>query len=226
MIATMNRKFSYLLLAGALLGVSLGMSSCRSRASRSRTSRTAAQNKPAASGTNGTSVRDLLNRTDSTIARVNALSSESADVPPVAAEPIFAMPRTPWGSPYVPVPDISDYGRFEAGLAAFNGSQYDQAIGQFSQILVAGRPPELVPNAYYWIGESYYAMQRYAESLPYFEYVTKVGPEYKREISFYKLSRANLAMGNAQAGSLWYERLSANYPRSSYRTTLRKLGAR
>jgi TolA-binding protein len=135
-------------------------------------------------------------------------------------------PRTPWGSAYVPQPDLSEYATFQAALGAYNGKRYDDAIALFSQVVNAGRPPEMVPNAYYWMGESLYAQGRYAESMPYFEYTTRVGPNYKRDMAMYKLSRANLHLGNRAGANLWYERLRSDYPRSSHIATLRKLGAR
>jgi TolA-binding protein len=130
------------------------------------------------------------------------------------------------GSPYAPQPSISDYGTYEAALGAYNRQNYGEAISLFSQVVSSGRPAELVPNAYYWMGEANYAMGRYTESMPYFEYVTRVGPQYKREMSLYKLSRANLRIGNRQAANMWYERLRNDYPKSSLARTLAKLGTR
>jgi TolA-binding protein len=203
------------------------MSSCKPRSTRSK-SKTAA--KPAATAGTATpsatiSARQVMSRADSAIQRVGMMRDD-VEMPPMGYDPMLGPPRAPWGAPYVPRPNPTEYSRFEAGLAAFSASRYDEAIGQFSQIAVGGRPPELVPNAYYWIGESYYAMGRYSESQPYFEYVTKVGPQYKREISFFKLSRGNLHMGNKQAGEMWYQRLMAEYPSSKYGSRLRAAGAR
>ena len=165
-----------------------------------------------------------MNRADSVLAKVSALSNEERETPQVA--PDDYPPRTPWGAPYVPRPDLSEYSIFEAGLASFNSGNYDQAIGAFSQIAVSGRPPELVPNAYYWIGESYFAMNRFAEALPYFEYTTKAGSPYKRETSFYKMAVANKMLGNMQAAMMWSERLRAEYPKSRYNAKVRKMGLR
>jgi TolA-binding protein len=74
------------------------------------------------------------------------------------------------------------------------------------------------------MGESYYALGRYADALPYFEYTTKAGPSYKREMAFYKLSRSAYSIGNVQAASMWYERLRAEYPSTKYAKTLRGIG--
>jgi TolA-binding protein len=135
-------------------------------------------------------------------------------------------PRTPWGEPYIPQPDLSAYGPYQAALAAYNGGRYEEAIGLFSQVVNSGRPPEVLPNAYYWIGESLFSEGRYAESMPYFEYVTRVGPTYKRTMAMYKLSRGNIALGNQAGANMWYERLRNEYPTSMYIAPLRKLGAR
>jgi TolA-binding protein len=173
----------------------------------------------------------VLKHADSALQRVSHLASEERETAPPASElPGTDGPRTPWGAPnesgYAPQPNLTDYGIYEAALGAYNANRYDEAIGLFSQVVNAGRPPELVPNAYYWMGESFYAMNRYAESMPYFEYVTRVGPTYKREMALYKLSRASLHLGNRQGGNLYYERLRNEYPHSSHIATLKKLGAR
>ena len=204
----------------ALLAVEL--SSCRPRSQKTakqkqQASKTAAPAAPSA--------KQVMARTDSVLASLGSMSDDVTDIPPRATMDDY--PRTSWGAPMGAArPDLSAYGTFESALANYNGSRYDEAIGLFTQIAVSGTPPELVPNAYYWIGESYYAMQRYAEALQYFEYTTKAGPTYKRETAFYKLARANRELGNDQAAQTWYERLRAEYPRSSYVSTLRKLGIR
>jgi TolA-binding protein len=204
-----------------ILLLSLGFVSCRPRASRTA-NRTAKPATPATATQSGTSAKQVLARTDSAIQRVGSMMTGDADLPPLAAEPMPGFGMPPFTAPYVPRPNMAEYNRFEAGLGAFNGARYDEAIGHFSQVVLSGRPPEMVPNAYYWMGESYYAMQRYAESLPYFEYTTNVGPQYRKETAFYKLGRANLALGNRQAARLWYERLRVEFPRSSYVSRLKK----
>jgi TolA-binding protein len=212
------------LIAAAMLFVILAgtLASCRS-ARNTRTNRptAAAKTQP----TTGPSAASVMAKTDSVISRLSGLNAEPTDLPPMAYEPgLGGPPRTSWGTPYVPRPSNEDYDVFEAALGAFNGADYDQAIGLLSQVVVSGRPPEMIPNAYYWMGESYFAMGRYAEMLPYFEHTVKVGPQHKREIAMYKLARGNHAMGNAQAASTWYQRLRAEYPKTTYASRLRGLG--
>ena len=214
-------KMTKLLIALLLLSSLATLNSCRSRATKNR----AAKNKPAPTtpAPGGPSAQQVMSRADSVLAKVSSMSQEPRDIPPVTRED---YPRTPWGATYIPKPDLSAYSIYEAGLANFTNGEYERAIANFSQIAVSGRPAELVPSAYYWMGECNYAMQRFADALPYFEYTVKAGPVSKRESAFYKLARATYSMGNTQAAGMWYERLMTEYPRSSYRKNLKKLGIR
>ena len=170
-------KMTKILLALLLVSSLVMLDSCRSRATRSRT---AAKNKPTqpAPVATGTSAQQVMSRADSVLAKVSSMSQEPRDIPAITTED---YPRTPWGSTYIPKPDLSAYSTYEAGLSNFTNGQYDQALANFSQIAVSGRPAEMVPNAYYWMGESYYAMQRFADAIPYFDYTIKAGPAFKRE---------------------------------------------
>lgn len=214
----------------------LNFAACRS----SRSSKTNAQrNKPAAPAAaeqqSGPSAKQVLTHADSALQRVSQLAAEDRDAASAHAwqrempphDDGLTAPRPPVSeTPYLPKPNLTEYGLYEAALGAYNGARYDEALALFSRIVTTGRPPELVPNAYYWMGESLYGTGRYDESMPYFQYVVRVGPQYKREMALYKLSRADLHLGNRQGANTWYERLRAEYPHSSHISTLRRLGAR
>ena len=218
----MSQQRSILIFVG-ILALGSTMISCRS----SRTNRSNPRNKPAPQAVtppaSGPSAQSVLTSADSALARVNQLSAEDREAANRDATPMNEQSAQP---NYVPQPDLTEYGLYEAALGAYNGRKYDESIALFSQIVTKGRPPELVPNAYYWMGESFYAENRYAESMPYFEYVTRVGPQYKREMAFFKLSRAAQHLGNKQDANMYYERLRSEYPHSHYISTLKKLGAR
>jgi TolA-binding protein len=217
----------YCLIFFGVLVLAASLTSCRSSRSNRST-----RNKPAPAAaqtpTSGPSAQVVLTNADSALARVNQLSAEDRNAENREAENSEAAPMAeqPEQQNFVPQPNLTEYGLYEAALDAYNGRRYEEAIALFSQIVTKGRPPELVPNAYYWMGESFYAENRYAESAPYFEYVTRVGPQYKREVAFFKLSRGAIHLGNMQDANMYYERLRSEYPRSHYISTLRKLGAR
>ncbi len=222
----MKKRVPVWILGAIILAV--GISSCRTTRSTRYANRTRAA-APPAPATPAPSAQAVLTHADSALSRISQLSAEDQAPPPPAESvtaPNFRPMRMPWGAPYVPRPNLTDYGLYEAALGAYNGRRYEEALALFSQIVTKGRPPELVPNAYYWMGESFYAMGNYAECMPYFEYVTRVGPEYKRTISLYKLARAALFLGNRQQANMYYERLRNEYPHSMYIRPLIRLGAR
>ena len=215
------KKITNIIFALLFVSALISLDSCRPKASKNRNT---AKNKATQPGqAAGPSAQQVMSRADSVLAKVSAMSQEQRDIPSVSTDD---YPRTPWGSSYIPKPDLTAYSTYETGLSNFTNGEYDKAIANFSQIAVTGRPSEFVPNAYYWMGESYFAMQRYPDALPYFEYTVKVGPSYKRETAFYKLALCNNNMGNSQAATMYSERLMTEYPKSSYRAKLRKLGIR
>jgi TolA-binding protein len=212
------RTFILLLLSATLV---VGLNSCRPRSQKTAKKQT---KKPPTDTTkqNTPTAKSVMSRADSVLANLSSLTAEERDMPQVT--PSDYPNRTPWGAPQDVNPDPSGYKVLESGLASFNASDYQAAIGAFSQIASSGRPPELVPNAYYWMGESYYGMNRFAESIPYFEYTAKAGPAYKRETAFYKIAMASSLAGNDEAASTWAQRLRAEYPKSKYIKLLKKAG--
>jgi TolA-binding protein len=217
-------KKNYLLIALLLVSSLVILDSCRPRAAKNRNTSQANKNAQQPQTPTGPSAQQEMMKADSVLARASALSTqEPKDIPAVTSDD---YPRTPWGSTIIPKPDLTAYSTYEAGLGNFTHGEYEKSLANFSQIAVTGRPSEMVPNAYYWMGECYFAMQRYAESLPYFEYTIKAGPNFKRESAFYKLALANNSMGNTQAAGMWYERLMTEFPKSAYKTKLKKLGLR
>jgi TolA-binding protein len=197
--------------------------SCRPRASKSKTAKKQNQQQPMPAPTaKGPSAAQVMSRADSVLAKVNAMGAPELDIARPMPEDYPQSPSASAG--YVPRPDLTAYNNYQAALAAYNASDFEKAVTLLSQLIVSGNPPELVPNAYYWLGESFYSQGRCADAIQYFEYTTQVGPTYKRETSLYKLARCNYSIGNTQAASMWFDRLRAEYPSTKYSKNLKKLG--
>lgn len=54
---------------------------------------------------------------------------------------------------------------YDAALADYQSKKYETAISGFKEILTVAPTSTLADNAQYWIGESYYAMGNYEQSL-------------------------------------------------------------
>jgi TolA-binding protein len=212
-------KFSVLLLLCAML---VSTESCRPRASKNKAAKKQTQQPAPTAKPSGPSAAQVMSRADSVLAKVNAMGAPELDAATPQPEDYPQSPSASAG--YVPRPDLTAYNNYQAALAAYNASDFDQAITLLSQLIVNGHPPELVPNAYYWLGESFYSEGRFADAIQYFEYTTQVGPTYKRETALYKLARCNYSIGNTQAASMWHDRLRAEYPSTKYSKSLKKLG--
>ncbi|HYM21327.1 MAG TPA: tetratricopeptide repeat protein [Candidatus Kapabacteria bacterium] len=215
---TTTRIFIVLLAAITIISVE----SCRPRASKNRTTKKQPTQQPQQTASNAPSASQVMHRADSVLAKVGSMNSADLDIANVQPQDYPQSPNSMSG--YVPRPDLTAYSNYQAALAAYNASDYEQAISLLSQIIINGNPPELVPNAYYWLGECFYAEGRFADATQYFEYTTQVGPTYKKEVALYKLARCNYSIGNTQAASMWFERLRAEYPNTKYSKALRKIG--
>jgi TolA-binding protein len=213
-----SRLFVLLLIVASVVSVQ----SCRPRSTKNRTAKKQPTQQPQQVASTGPSASQVMSRADSVLAKVGAMNSKDLDVANVQPEDYPQSPNSMSG--YVPRPDLTAYSSYQAALAAYNASDYEQSISLLSQIIVNGNPPELVPNAYYWLGECFYAEGRFADAVQYFEYTTQVGPTFKKETALYKLSRCNYSIGNTQAASMWFDRLRAEFPKSKYAKNLKKLG--
>src|SRR5471030_3037746 len=128
------KKMTNIVLALLLATALFSLDSCRPKASKNRNT---AKNKTAPTpATTGTSAQQVMSRADSVLAKVSAMSQEQRDIPSVSTDD---YPRTPWGSTYIPKPDLTAYSTYEAGLGNFTNGEYDKALANFSQIAVTGR---------------------------------------------------------------------------------------
>jgi tol-pal system protein YbgF len=55
-------------------------------------------------------------------------------------------------------------GQYDAALELFRKSDYDKAEKAFKDFIAANKGSDLVSNAYYWLGESYYSRENYTQS--------------------------------------------------------------
>jgi len=101
-----------------------------------------------------------------------------------------AQPRANAGTPVVegnspsagglPVPGGDDRANYQAAFDLLKDGRYEQASKAFHQFLSTFPDSTLSDNAQYWLGESYYVMQKYSEALPEFETVIAKYPQSRK----------------------------------------------
>jgi tol-pal system protein YbgF len=89
-------------------------------------------------------------------------------VPPTAAPPPAAVP--PAETVQAPPPNPADEkGDYDQAFNALKDGRYAESARRFQAFIAQYPNSELTPNAYYWLGESYYVTQNYPISLDTFQ---------------------------------------------------------
>ena len=90
---------------------------------------------------------------------------------------------------------------------------YEKAITSFKSFLVDCERHELVENAHYWIGQSYYSMEKYTEAIVEFEFLLE---NYKGSVNtsraMFKLGRSKQELGKKSEAKKIFKQLIDEYP--------------
>ncbi len=111
-----------------------------------------------------------------------------------------------------PKPVLGPMSAYESGLQAFNEKRYDDAIAIFQDLLSMGVEESLADNCQYWIGESLFGKQQYAEAMKQFETVLEYKVTEKKGDAYYMLGRCYEAQGNKAKAKEMYEKVVKDYP--------------
>ncbi|GAF74242.1 unnamed protein product [marine sediment metagenome] len=94
----------------------------------------------------------------------------------------------------------------------YEAGKYDQAIGEFMEILAIAPRSVLADNAQYWIGECYYGLANYLQALNEFEKVFAYKTSEKKPDAQLKIGLCYLKMDNRERAIRELEKVLANYP--------------
>ncbi len=102
---------------------------------------------------------------------------------------------------------------YDDAFLLVHGSEYDNAITEFKIFLEKCPEHSSIDDAYYWVGESYYFLGKYHESV---EYMNKLYTEFRNspkiEQAIYKLARSNQELGKTKESKEFYQLLVKDYP--------------
>lgn len=121
------------------------------------------------------------------------------------------------GSPSDEEPDtLSAQDLYNQALSAFNDRKYEQAQSFWEEFVTSFPDHELVPNALFWQGESFYQLKDYNRAVLSYQEVIEGYPDsnkypsalLKQGLSFY-------ALGKNKAGSLLLEEVIQKFPQSA-----------
>ncbi len=117
---------------------------------------------------------------------------------------------------------------YKAALQDYYDEKYEQAIGEFGEILAMAPRSNLADNAQYWIGECYYSMKNYRHALSEFQKVFAHAKTNKADSAQFKIALCYLKLGDHANTRAELRRLIRDYPKSEFlskaRSELKALG--
>jgi tol-pal system protein YbgF len=154
-----------------------------------------------------------------------AAGSPALAPPPASSAPVRATtpgPRTsaPRTSAPLPpgaytAPGAGEQGAYDAALAALRSGNYVESARSFQAYLRDYPDAALAPNAWYWLGESYYATQNYPIALQSFDTLLRNFPDSpKAPDALLKKGYCQIEMGDVGAGSQTLDRVINEFPGS------------
>jgi len=110
---------------------------------------------------------------------------------PAEAAPADKAAKTEKPAESKPADDGSAKEQYDAAFKQLNQGDYEKARTQFSEFVSKNPNHELVGNAYYWLGETYYIKQQYAKSAEEYRKGFEALPEGpKAPDNLFKLSKS------------------------------------
>jgi len=111
-------------------------------------------------------------------------------------------------------PAVSADELYSAGLTQYARQGYDEAVASFRAFATQHPRDARVPDARFWLADSYFAQQRYAEAIPEYEAVIGQYPASRRvPTAMLKQAQARLALGD-RAGCQSLRDLIGRFPQA------------
>ncbi|MBI5212280.1 MAG: tol-pal system protein YbgF, partial [Nitrospirae bacterium] len=97
----------------------------------------------------------------------------------------------------------------------FKEKKYAEASRKFEQFAKDFPKHELLPNAYFWAGESYYADKKYEDAILSYDAFIKKSPKHeKAKGAMLKLAFSFVEFGDKKTGKVLLEKVIEKYPNS------------
>ncbi len=106
--------------------------------------------------------------------------------------------------------------RYQEALQTYRGRGYKPAIQKFESLLAVNNQHSLSDNCQYWIGECYYGLGNYQQSVIAFEKVFTFPKSNKNDASQLKLGLCYMRLDNEAKAKSEFQKLVDNYPSSEY----------
>ena len=110
---------------------------------------------------------------------------------------------------------------YNDALKLYKARKYKDAIIAFANLAASKMDNTLVSNAHYWLGESYYGMQKYGDARDEFEKTLSYPKSWKESAAYVMLGMSYLRLGDKEKAKATWQELIKKNPKSSYATKAR-----
>ncbi len=86
--------------------------------------------------------------------------------------------------------------KYKEGLQLFRSKSYKAGLAVFKGLAASSVNTPLMSNAHYWLGECYYALQRYNDAIQEFQKTLTYPKSYKTGAAYLMLGMSYLRLGN------------------------------
>ena len=138
------------------------------------------------------------------------LAQPASGVP--AAGTLAQQPAQPAAPVYDPETEDRAY---EAGYAFYRANSYQNAINAFQEFLKKFPDSVFVPNVHFWMGESYFALKDYKNSLASYQLLTdQYSYSPKTPDAMLAIANCQQQLKSVKSAQKTLKRLIAKYPKS------------
>lgn len=103
--------------------------------------------------------------------------------------------------------------KYDESFILVRGGQYDNAIQGFKDFLTTCPGHKLTENALYWIGECYYALEKYTDAITQFEAMLNQFKSSSLTMkALYKLGRSQQELGKKAEAKKTFQRIIDEFP--------------
>lgn len=141
---------------------------------------------------------------------------------PAAAAHTTAAPHV--ATPHVEPAPATGKGLYNQGMTLVRAEKGEEGRAILSTFLETDPQSALVPNAVYWIGESYYLEKNYPQAILTFKDVTRRFPKHhKAAAALLKIAMSYQMLGENDNATLYLRALLKDHPKSEPAPAARKL---
>ncbi len=105
---------------------------------------------------------------------------------------------------------------YDEALKHFRARKYKEASASLENLAASRVEDPLVSNAHYWLGECYYAMQKYSDAIQEFKKTLTYPKSYKEGAAYVMLGMSYIRLGDKANARASWEKLVKDYPKSQY----------